>query len=116
MMYGCTQNDISMYRYLVVKTKTSHWRRLYLILHKRRHNLNKMRLVGLLLSWLLLLAYLPVTAQEPVPPANPADTMDIVLVRKTDRFRYLKKGFGNRITDAGRQCISGAGNHKILLR
>jgi hypothetical protein len=50
-----------------------------------------MRLVGLLLSWLLLLAYLPVTAQEPVPPANPADTMDIVLVRKTDRFRYLKK-------------------------
>lgn len=50
-----------------------------------------MRLVGLLLSWLLLLAYLPVTAQEPVPPANPADTMDIVLVRKTDRYRYLKK-------------------------
>ncbi|MBL7768066.1 MAG: hypothetical protein JNK20_03785 [Flavipsychrobacter sp.] len=51
-----------------------------------------MRLVGLLLSWLLLLAMLPAIAQEPVPtPANPADTMDIVLVRKTDRFRYLKK-------------------------
>ena len=62
-----------------------------MILHKRRHNLNKMRLVGLLLSWLLLLAMLPAIAQEPVPPANPADTMDIVLVRKTDRFRYLKK-------------------------
>jgi lipopolysaccharide export system protein LptA len=62
-----------------------------MILHKLRHNLNKMRLVGLLLSWLLLLAMLPAIAQEPVPPANPADTMDIVLVRKTDRFRYLKK-------------------------
>lgn len=62
-----------------------------MILHKRRHNLNKMRLVGLLLSWLLLLATLPAIAQEPVPPANPADTMDIVLVRKTDRFRYVKK-------------------------
>lgn len=63
-----------------------------MILHKRRHNHNKMRLVGLLLSWLLLLAMLPAIAQEPVPtPANPADTMDIVLVRKTDRFRYLKK-------------------------
>lgn len=62
-----------------------------MILHKRRHNLNKMRLVGLLLSWLLLLAMLPAIAQEPVPPANPADTMDIVLVRKTDRFRYVKK-------------------------
>jgi len=62
-----------------------------MILYKRRHNLNKMRLVGLLLSWLLLLAMLPAIAQEPVPPANPADTMDIVLVRKTDRFRYLKK-------------------------
>ena len=60
-------------------------------LHKRRHNLNKMRLVGLLLSWLLLLAMLPAIAQEPVPPVNPADTMDVVLVRKTDRFRYLKK-------------------------
>ncbi len=62
-----------------------------MILHKRRHNLNKMRLVGLLLSWLLLLAMLPAIAQEPVPPANQADTMDIVLVRKTDRFRYVKK-------------------------
>lgn len=62
-----------------------------MILHKRRHNLNKMRLVGLLLSWLLLLAMLPAIAQEHVPPANPADTMDIVLVRKTDRFRYVKK-------------------------
>lgn len=63
-----------------------------MILHKRRHNHNKMRLAGLLLSWLLLLAMLPAIAQEPVPtPAKPTDTMDIVLVRKTDRFRYLKK-------------------------
>ncbi|WP_290796571.1 OstA-like protein [Flavihumibacter sp. UBA7668] len=48
-----------------------------------------MRLVGFVLSWLLFLAPMLAGAQEPVPVA--ADTMDIVLVRKTDRFRYLKK-------------------------
>lgn len=60
-----------------------------MILHKLRPNLNNMRLVGFVLSWLLFLAPVLVVAQEPVP--QNADTTDIVLVRKTDRFRYLKK-------------------------
>ncbi len=48
-----------------------------------------MRLVGFFLCWLLWLAPLLAEAQEPVP--GNTDTTDIVLVRKTDRFRYLKK-------------------------
>lgn len=60
-----------------------------MILLKLRPNLNNMRLVGFVLSWLLFLAPVLAVAQEPVP--ENADTTDIILVRKTDRFRYLKK-------------------------
>lgn len=48
-----------------------------------------MRPIGIVLSWLLLLAPFWGIAQEPVP--TPADTMDIIVIRKTDRFRYEKK-------------------------
>lgn len=51
-------------------------------------SLNTMRPVGIVLIGLLLLLPFLGKAQEPI--AN-ADTMDIVLIRKTDRFRYEKK-------------------------